>query len=149
MFYTYTFFFISQVRVNFTAQQTDDAIEFFRNHPELYDISNRLYSDRVHKANLKKELAHLLHVEPWKIDNWYKSQRRELSQTSRKLDLTGGRGVEQLTYNQQQRYDRMGFMVKHLRSKRPRRDELRPVSVTLDEIVYNFHISLIEVVETL
>ena len=84
MFYTYNFFIISQGRVNFSAKQTEVALEFLRNHPELYDLTNRLYSDKVHKTKLKKELAELLQVQPWKIDTWYALYRRELTQASRK-----------------------------------------------------------------
>lgn len=116
----------SQVRVpaNFSPEMHEAAIEFYRQHPGLYDKKHRDYPDTRRKKLMKQELCDQIGCTPARLHTWYTTQRRELLALRKKMALTGGRG--NLAYTQQLRLEQLDFMFPFV--GKVNHSELRSVS---------------------
>lgn len=122
------FLSLQRVRANLTPQQTEDAIEFLKRHPELYDKSDSEYYTKNFN-DIITLLATELKISVERALVWYKSQRTMLLGAKKKTDKTGSGSVKPLAYQERIRYDRLAFMLPHV-GVQVKHKELRPVSLT-------------------
>ena len=119
-------FYSQQPRIkhNFTLDQQQQAADFYKAHPVLYNRKHMEFRKSDDKTALKQKLADEMGVSLARVEVWYNSSRSDLSRTLRKYNKSGG---SQLTDLQKWRLKTLEFMISTI-EHRQERDEVIPVS---------------------
>ena len=104
-----------RMQIFLTDEQEEQAVEFIRQHEEMYDRVNSMYHNRDRKDRLWDECSALIGVPKKEIQRWYDSQR---SRYGRFKSGKSGQAAESLTTRQAWLKEKFAFLDSHIIARR-------------------------------
>ena len=103
-----------RARVCATFTDSQENVEFVKEHPELYDKEHGRFHNRQRKEALWAEISAELKLQPFDVRRWFESQRTRYGKLSK---LQSGQAPREMTKKQSWVYQQMGFLKTHIRCK--------------------------------